>query len=769
MTPSAPQKGARPAQSTRRGTQPPAWPGPEPRAGSTAPTRSRKGGGGGKKGSKRKKRRPLWATILLWLTGFFLVSGILGALGFLWAYNTLELPDPDKYAGAQTTTVYYADGTTELGRLSEYNRTIVDFSTLPAYVGNAVVASEDQGFWTNPGVDIKATVRALWNNLKGGARQGGSTLTQQYIERYYQGDTFSYVGKAKEAILALKVTREQPKEVILGNYLNTIYFGRGAYGIEAAAQAYFGVAAAKLTLSQAVLLAGVIPAPSDYDPRVDPEIAQKRFDRVLNFMQAGNFISAEEAAQAKMPETIEPKTTEYFAGPGGYLLEEVRFELTTKGGLTKDQIATGGFKIITTFDPAMQAKAVEAVQELPEDKPANLGVAIMSVEPGTGEVKAMYGGADYLKVQRNAATDDRVQAGSTFKPFTLIGALENDVKLTDYFDGNSPYNLEGTDLWFANFGEVSYGPVNLIDATADSVNTAFIEVNKKIGPAVTRQVAVRAGIPADAPGLDDNVGNTLGSASVTTADLATAYNTFASGGMRYETHMVRSVTNPTGEVIYTGPVNGQRQFSAENAASLTYAMEQVVKKGSAETALELERPVAGKTGSSSDNKSALFAGYIPQLTTVVSLYQVGADGSEESINPFGGYAEITGSTVPVDLWTAYMQKVTDGMEVKKFPTPPWGDGAPRVKKSVSPSQSATPTPSASNPAPATPATPPPAAPAPVTPPPAAPEPEAPAGPEEPEAEPTDNSPGGPEPPVVEPTEDAPRRPEDPDPEVTQGG
>lgn len=760
LTSSAP--GSQPTKPVRsRAVSTPAWPSPEP-GGAPAPTRrsrraaqaqaqaggpGRSGGkhgggnGGGKGGNgkngkgKGKRRRPLWRTILLWVTGFFLLSGILGSLAFLWAYNALELPDPDKYAGAQTTTVYFADGTTELGRLSEYNRTIVDFSTLPSYVGNAVVASEDRGFWTNPGVDIKGTVRALWNNLKGGDRQGGSTLTQQYIERYYQGDTFSYVGKAKEAILALKVTRSQTKEEILGNYLNTIYFGRGAYGIEAASQAYFGVPAAKMTLSQAVLLAGVIPAPSEYDPRVSPDIAQARFDRVLGYMQEGGFITAAQAKEAKMPETLEVKTTEWFAGPNGYLLEEVRYELTAKAGLTKDQIATGGYKIVTTFDPAMQAKAVEAVGELPEDKPNNLGVALLSVEPNTGEVKAMYGGPDYLTIQRNAATDDRVQAGSTFKPFTLMGALENKVPLTDTFDGDSPYNVEGTDLWYANFGEVSYGEIDLVEATANSVNTAYIQLNEQIGPATTKQVAVRAGISADAPGLDESVGNTLGFASTTVQDLATAYNTFASGGNRYETHVVRSVTAANGDVLYSGPTNGTRQFSGDNTAALTYALEQVVKDGSAETALELNRPVAGKTGSSSDNKSALFAGYIPQLTTVVALYQVGADGAEEPITPFGGYGEITGSTVPVDLWTAYMAKVTDGMEVKNFPTPPWGEGAPKARRTATPS--ASPSTASPSPAPSTVAPPPAATPTEV-----APTPSTPAEPEEPSAEPTQERPGG---------------------------
>lgn len=656
---------------------------------------------------KKRRKRPLWRTILYWLIGLGFASGLALVGLFVWAYNSLELPNPNSSAEAQVTTVYFADGTTELGRLADVNRTIVDFNTLPKYVGNAVVASEDRKFWTNPGVDIFGTARALLNNLRGGDRQGGSTLTQQYIERYFVGETTDYLGKAKEAILALKVTRQQSKEEILGNYLNTIYFGRGAYGIEAASQAYFGISAKDLSISQAAMLSGIIPAPSAWDPAISPEQAKIRFERVIALMKEDGHITAQEAAEARMPETIEPKTPEYFSGPNGYLLELTRTELISRAGMTKEDLETAGLQIVTTIDPKMQADAVAAVQTLPEGHDPHLQTALVTVAANSGEIKALYGGADYAKVQRNAVTDDIVQAGSTFKPFTLMAALEARVPLSTTFDANSPYEVPETDIVISNFQDAQWGQIDLIQSTARSANTSYVQLNEKVGPAATRKVAERAGIPGKTIGLGDELGNTLGSASPRVIDIATAYNTFASSGQRFDSHIVRTVTNAKGDVVYSGQTAGVREFTNANVADLTYALQQVVldEYGSGTKAQVLNRPIAAKTGSSSENKSALFAGFTPQLTTVVALYQPGEDGSENSITPFGinpetgyEYEEITGGSIPADLWVDYMGRILQDLEVVEFPTPSWGEGypAPLVTEApletVVPTETPTPTP-----------------------------------------------------------------------------
>ena len=238
-------------------------------AGSHASRKAAKASSAGKKGPAKKKHR--WAkrigfSILTVFLGVF----IAGMAVFLYLYNTLTVPAPDDLALAQKTTVYYSDGTTEMGTLGDINRQIIDTTTLPDYVSKTIVASEDRTFYTNSGVDLKGIFRALVNNLRGGARQGGSTLTQQYVERYYVGETTSYTGKLKEAVLAIKINREKSKDEVIGAYMNTIYFGRGAYGIDAAAQAYFGHGASQLTLSESALLAAVIPAPSAWDPPSTP-------------------------------------------------------------------------------------------------------------------------------------------------------------------------------------------------------------------------------------------------------------------------------------------------------------------------------------------------------------------------------------------------------------------------------------------------------------------------------------------------------------------
>lgn len=272
--------------------------GPAPRRASSAGRRGR-GNRGGFFNYPRAGKGPVarWLPGWRFLLGAFLLAVAVGGSVLAYAYATTTVPTPADFARAQTTRVYYADGETEMGSFAEYDRQIVDLETLPAFVGQAVVASEDRRFYENNGVDLRATARALWNNVRGGATQGGSTLTQQYVERYYMGTTTSLTGKVREAILALKIDASQSKETILENYLNTIYFGRGTYGIERAAQEYFGKPAAELGVSEAALLAGIVPAPSAWDPAVNPERAQARWNRTLDYMVTEGYLSQEERDQ----------------------------------------------------------------------------------------------------------------------------------------------------------------------------------------------------------------------------------------------------------------------------------------------------------------------------------------------------------------------------------------------------------------------------------------------------------------------------------------
>ena len=656
---------------------------------------------------------PSWRFVL----GVFLL-GVLSTVGaFMWAYNTIKVPKPSEFALAQSSTVYYADGTTEMGKFAEINRQSVDASTLPDYVGNAVVASEDRSFYSNKGVDPKGIARALVNNLRGGDTQGASTLTQQYVKNYYVDTTSSYSGKFKQAIMAIKIDREKPKKEILGDYLNTVYYGRGAYGIEAASQAFFGHPAKDMKPSEAALLAGILPSPSAWDPAENPKKAQERWGRVLQFMLDDGYITQaqyNEAKQKGMPDVKESQTKQIYAGTNGYLLQMVRAELETKAKVSPEQIDTGGFKIVTTINQKDQEAAVKAVDSLPPGASPNLRKALVSIDPKTGGLLALYGGEDYLTSQVNTSTDAIAQAGSTFKPFALVAALENGWSLDSGYPATSPMTIEGHE--FQNFKNVSLKWASLTQATEQSLNTPYLQLNQELlnAPAlqdqkgVTAKVANRAGYPENTEGLKTPeqrmlVQNVLGSASPHTIDIATAYSTFASQGIRHDTHIVASLKNPDGTDRYAADTKGHREFDEDVMADTTYALQQVVSgpNGSADkVAAQMDRPVAAKTGSSSDNKSAQFVGFTPQVVTAVTLYQSGTDGSEESIEPWGEYEEITGSTYPADIFINYMNVAHEGLEVEKFPAPAEllatrGGTAPQTAKPTGePEEEATATPTA---------------------------------------------------------------------------
>ncbi|SDN36121.1 Membrane carboxypeptidase (penicillin-binding protein) [Actinomyces ruminicola] len=606
-----------------------------------------------------------WLPSWRFLLGSFLLLIVMAVAGFAVAYAMIKVPEPSEFAQAQTTTVYYADGSTVMGEFAEVDREIIDATQLPDYVGNAVVASEDRSFYSNNGIDPKGIIRAFVNNMRGGALQGASTLTQQYIKNYYVDTTSSYAGKFKQAIMAIKIDREMSKQDILGSYLNTVYFGRGAYGIEAASQAFFGHPASELTVSESALLAGILPSPSAWDPALDPDQAAARWQRVLDYMLEDGYITQEEYDSAEMPETVATQTKETYGGPTGYLLQLVRAELESDAGLEAEDIDTGGYKIVTTIDKKDQDAAVAAVQNLPEGASPNLRAALVSIDSSTGGILALYGGEDYLTNQVNSSTDAVAQAGSTFKPFALVAALENGDTLANGYNGDSPMTIDGAT--FQNYQNVSYGWSNLIKATTYSINTSYLQLNRDVGPEVTNKVAVRAGYPEDTLGLDAYVQNVLGSASPHTLDIATAYATFSAQGTKHKTHIVNTVTNSAGSVAYTASTDGEKVFSDDVMADATYAMQQVVNSGSGTTALALGRPVAAKTGSSSDNKSAQFVGYTPQIATAVTLYQTGEDGSEESITPWGYYGEITGSTYPADIFTEYMTTALADLPIEYFP------------------------------------------------------------------------------------------------------
>ncbi|KGM09394.1 penicillin-binding protein, partial [Cellulomonas bogoriensis 69B4 = DSM 16987] len=609
---------------------------------------------------------PSWRLILgLFLTGLALVIAAVAV-----AYAMTPIPDPDDFAEVQTTTVYYSDGETEMGTFSVQNRVILPGDEIPQHVRDTAVAAEDRTFYENPGINPTGIVRAFINNARGGSRQGGSSITQQYAERYYFGESDdNYWGKVQEALLAVKLSRQQDKPEILANYLNTIYYGRDAYGIETAAQAYFGISARDLTTAQSGVLMALLPSPNNWDPHSNQKQNEFRWNNLMDGMVIIGAMTQAERDELVYPidDVIEHQRSNRMAGPQGYLLSLVENELSSASSISSEQLRQRGYRVVTTIDKPMQDSLVRAVEDMPEDTPENLRTAVVTLEPESGAIRALYGGPDYLTIARNAVTQDIAQAGSTFKSFTLVAFLEQGHSLRSYYNGNTDMEFEGFENPVRNFGGGNFGNIDVVRATADSVNTVYVQMNEEVGPGATRDVAVRAGIPEDANGLDAYLSNTLGTASPHPLDMARAYNTFAAGGIRTDTHIVDFAETLDGNRVYEGAGTPERVFEADIMADTTYALSQVVQAGSATRVREMGRPVAGKTGTSNDNFSAWFVGYTPQLTTAVAMYQVGEQGNPEQITPFGGHSQITGGSMPATVWTNYMSAAMEGMEVRQFP------------------------------------------------------------------------------------------------------
>lgn len=620
----------------------------------------------GSKGPKPKgKSKHLILKWVLGITGALLALGI-GAFAYL--YATTEIPQPESIAVAENTTVYYADGTTPIGTFSEQNREIIDCSVLPDYVGQAVVASEDRSFYTNRGIDLVGIARAFWNNLTTGSRQGGSTITQQYAERYYLGETTSYLGKAREAILALKIAQAQDKDQVLCNYMNTIYLGRGTYGIQAAAKAYFGKEAKDLTVAEAAMLAGIIPSPSSWDPAVDPEQAQARFTRVLRIMQEDGYITAQEQQEAQFPQTIEYTQQNSYQGANGYLLQMVRDELTGSGTFSAEQLDTGGYAIVTTIDKSKQDLMYSVVSPAQNGMqgviPDGMEFGAISVNAKDGSIISVYAGEDYLSKQLNQATQSVYEIGSTMKPMALLGAIQEGVNLDTVFNGNSPRKFDGIADPVGNFGNMSYGNVNLYTATAQSLNTVYMDVQAKLGTQRIAEIAKEAGAESDA--LDGtNPFTVLGNNALTTKDVARMYATIANQGNRPNIHIVSSVKNTDGEDIYKAPTDTTQVFDANDTALVTKAMTGTVQNGTATEALAVGHNLAMKTGTANDSYAASAVGFTPSVVSVFAMWYPDANGNPQEVPAFGGWSG--GSDYPVHLFTQYMTQALAGTDNETFP------------------------------------------------------------------------------------------------------
>ncbi len=648
----------------------------------------------GSRPTSRRRRHPVWRRVLLTLLGL----GVLGVVGLGVAYALTDVPAPNEAAVAQASVVYYADGTTELDRIATVNRESISLDEVPAPVQKAFLAAEDRDFYDNQGISPKGIARAAWVAVRGGDQQGGSTITQQYVKNYFLTQDRTLTRKFREILISVKVDQELSKDQILENYLNTIYFGRGADGIQTAAQAYFGEDAKDLTVSQGALLASVIRGPSLYDPRQGGDArssAKARWEYVMDGLRSEGWITERQREKAHFPTTRPLQTRQQSSGPTGYITEEVRNELHTRLKLSDADIDRGGLKIVTTIDKKAQKAAESAVADrMPSGGSTQLHAGLVSIVPGNGAIRAMYGGAKAGGL--NTAVDATMQAGSTFKIFTLVSALKQGIPLWRTYPANSPIHLEafqGSDNptgEVQNFANHQYGTVDLTTATALSANTVFAPLNVEVGPDATARAAKDAGVTTDVPA---NPANVFGTANVKVIDMANAYATIAAQGVKADPYLVKSVSSTGGgavDVDYKARPTTERVFDTDVMRDTIQAMSHVISpEGTGAYATRLGRPAAGKTGTTTNNYAAWFDGFTPgQLATAVGIYA--GDGSQKPANQMNdvpGVGELTGGTVPVQIWTEAMSGALQGRPTVQLPPP--GD--------VGPSETTTPTTSTSTP------------------------------------------------------------------------
>ena len=617
-------------------------------------------------------RRRLLLTVPLALLGLLVVAVAV-------AYARVDILEPDEVALPEAIVTYYADGRTELAR-NGTNRTSVPLADVPEHVRNAVLAAEDRRFYSQPGISPTGILRAAWANVRGGEiSQGGSTITQQYARAQYLSSERTFSRKAKELLIAVKLDRSYDKDQVLEHYLNTIYFGRNAYGIEAAARAYFGGPVSRLSPEQGAVLAGLIRAPSVLDPRVEPEAADERFRQVLRAMRENGWYDGDPAA-AELPPT---------KAVGGrpadllYIEQQVRRELDALG-IDPEQ---PGLRVTTTIDQKAQDAARRTVAEVLDGVPLGVRAALVSVEPGTGAVRASYGGRTYGEEQKfDGVWQERRQPGSTFKPIALAAALSEGIGLRSRYSGDDDLRVEGYPEGLSNFGDRSFGQVDLVQATAKSINTVYVPLGLDAGLDTVVDTAHRLGIPESAE-LEAVPSISLGTQFVRPVDMAGVFATFAAGGEQADPHLVAAVTRD-GRTLHEHEVAAERAIDADVAADVTHALQAVLARGGTAAAAALDgRPAAGKTGTTTDNTAAWFVGTTPQLSTAVALF--GPKPADRlSID---GVREVTGGSFPARIWKRYTDAALAGAPVEGFPPPAYvgtDRGAPEPSAPASPAQPA---------------------------------------------------------------------------------
>jgi penicillin-binding protein 1A len=623
-------------------------------------------------------RRPWWKR---WWVGLLVVPLVLvaamGLLLFFLVFSRVPLPDD---IAAQTSIVYDVNGDEVSGLAAELSREDRDLQEIPEHVREAVMGAEDRGFYDHRGISARGIARALFTNVRAGdIEQGGSTVTQQYVKNAEAGTEQTYTRKVREAALSIKLEQAYSKDEILEFYLNTVYWGRGAYGIEAAAQAYFDVPVEDLDVNEAATLAGMLAAPEAMDPTENPNRADQRRRYTLAGMHEAGWLTAterDELIDAGLPEVTERQRLDH--GPNSWYLDAVRWELSRISELDDGELFRG-LAIHTELDPRLQELAQEAATKAVAEGPTD-SAAIVSVHPDSGGVRALVGGPDITQNEYNVALRAARQSGSTFKAFTLQAYLEAGHSPERRFP--APAQLEVDDYTANNYGGSAYGEQSVRQATATSTNTVYVQMQEEVGREQVIDASRRAGLPVDTSEavypttnrprdwrVEPFASLTLGSREYSPLELASAFGTYAAEGLHVTPHLITRVESPDGTVLWEPRIREERDVPLNVSRAVTDVLRGVVQSGTG-TAADIGRPSAGKTGTTTNQRDAWYVGYVPQLSTAVWL---GNLDEEEEIE-----GTATGGGLAAPVWGEYMRAAVEPWDVVDFVAPDLDefDGAP---------------------------------------------------------------------------------------------
>lgn len=628
----------------------------------------------------------LWVRRAAYLSAVVLV--LLPVVTFAMAYFIVDIPKPGDLRTNQVSTILASDGS-EIAKIipPEGNRVDVNISQVPVHVRQAVIAAEDRNFYSNPGFDFTGFARAVSNNLFGnGDLQGGSTITQQYVKNALVGSAqhglSGLIRKAKELVIATKMSGEWSKDDVLQAYLNIIYFGRGAYGISAAAKAYFNKPVEQLTVAEGALLAALIRRPSSLDPAIDPQGARARWNWVLDGMVETEALSPSDRAAQEFPQTVPPdqaRAENQTTGPNGLIERQVTKELMELFNIDERTLNTQGLQVTTTIDPKAQQAAEKAVSKYLDGQDPDMRSAVVSIDPHDGAIRAYYGGTDANGFDFAQAG---LQTGSSFKVFALVAALEQGIGLGYQVD-SSPLSVDGIKI--TNVDGEGCGTCNIAQALKQSLNTSYYRLMLKLkgGPQAVADAAHQAGIATSFPGVahtlsedgkggPPNNGVVLGQYQTRVIDMASAYATLAASGLYHRPHFVQKVVSSDGQVLFDASKsdnNGEQRIPKAVADNVTAAMEPIASYSRGH-ALAGGRSSAAKTGTTqlgdtTADKDAWMVGYTPSLSTAVWVGT--AKGDVPLVTASG--APVYGSGLPSDIWKSTMDGALKGTSNESFPKP----------------------------------------------------------------------------------------------------